>query len=412
MSKSPEFQPQFQEIAHYSLDELTSLEEKLTREFRSLGEKYLTARLSRINTMIDKLNNSIKLSVANDKNWLKIYNFEIETINNIKTNTEDLVLMNNGMLTPTNDILKSVDEYEEELKEIFKNLQSPLDFDDTITRSDSDHQEISAKLPFPYLFTQLFAPHRQYLKTVINEKDYQTKLIGNVSKGNSVVIWKQYYTNMIKRKQELTQQTLDDLNRLYREYHHLDSQRVMENHNKYYYRSVLSPQELVKTFNTSSRRELDAFKGNHDSDYVNLDTRLIQKNKIELTSIRRDIKDKNRHVYKLDETRSLLKRKLKNQEDEVAKRIKPCDGLDPNDIEQDLWLLKRKEVIEDDDESEDYDDEDAEYEEQSPEQKELRDKYTQLLGLSTATETPLIISDLPPVEKFPRLIDGLNYKLK
>ena len=36
------------------------------------------------------------------------------------TNTEDLIISNNGDLKNKPDLLKSIDEYQEELKEIFK----------------------------------------------------------------------------------------------------------------------------------------------------------------------------------------------------------------------------------------------------------------------------------------------------
>lgn len=109
-----------EEVANMSVDELTNLEQQLASEFNTLSKEYLESRLSRINTILDKLNSLIKYATANDKSWLKIYNFEIETINSIMTNTEDLIISNNGDLKNKPDLLKSIDEYQEELKEILK----------------------------------------------------------------------------------------------------------------------------------------------------------------------------------------------------------------------------------------------------------------------------------------------------
>lgn len=112
--------------------------------------------------MLEKLNSLIKLATANDKSWLKIYNFEIETINNIMTNTEDLIMVGNKTIPNKPDLLKSMDEYEVELREIFSNLQSPFDFDDTFkydngeisSKLENTHRHLS-KLPFPFCLTKV-----------------------------------------------------------------------------------------------------------------------------------------------------------------------------------------------------------------------------------------------------------------
>lgn len=150
-----------EEVANMSVDELTNLEQQLASEFNTLSKEYLESRLSRINTILDKLNSLIKYATANDKSWLKIYNFEIETINSIMTNTEDLIISNNGDLKNKPDLLKSIDEYQEELKEIFKNLQSPFDFDSTFRYDNDDKLNDGSnpnlsKLPFSHLFNDYF----------------------------------------------------------------------------------------------------------------------------------------------------------------------------------------------------------------------------------------------------------------
>ena len=60
-----------EEVANMSVDELTNLEQQLASEFNTLSKEYLESRLSRINTILDKLNSLIKYATANDKSWLK-----------------------------------------------------------------------------------------------------------------------------------------------------------------------------------------------------------------------------------------------------------------------------------------------------------------------------------------------------
>jgi len=429
-----EVNPQaIRELPKMTSAELAGLERLVAAEFRDLGRSYIQARLVRINQMIEKLLQLIKLATANDKNWLKIYNFEIETINNITTNTEDLVLVKDGVLLSKADLLKSVDEYEEELKEIFKNLQSPLDFDESLNKPEE------SRLPFPYLFDQVFQDHKTGLKTIINEKDYQTRLLKTLSKSNSSIIWKQYFHKMCARKRQLIDETMDELYQLERQYRHHDS-RVIHYRNQHYYRSVLSTNDLVRSYddkpfnttkvNTTNTTDLDEIvPNNRDPNYANLDNMYLQKNKIEMTNIRRDILNKF-HNFSYSQC-------FDDQVPNKRTKLQTCSGLSENQIDQDLFLISKGireqdgesvddvvDVQEDVEDEEDEDEEDEEDEDESNEEEddddeedededvsengmneELAEKYRHLLGVD---KSPGLLSaaplKMPPLEAFPNLL--------
>ncbi|KAK6456756.1 uncharacterized protein RJT20DRAFT_126807 [Scheffersomyces xylosifermentans] len=475
MVNKPEFEVStLTKIPTMTVDELTELENELADEFSSLSKSYISSRLSRIDKLLEKIGNSIKVATANDKNWLKIFNFEIETINNIKTNTEDLILLNSGYIHNKGDILKSIEEYEEELKEIFKNLQSPLDFDETLgdvefeqgTKEDSSN----TKLPFPYLFDKFFKPHKRSLQTIINEKDYQSRLIYNNSKGNAAIIWKSYYYNLMRHKQELVQETYNELNNLYKEYHHLNEQEVNKRSAQNYYRSVVTPNDLKRSYddgpnnrynhtilNTTNTHDYKLiFANNRDSNYANTDNQYLQKNKIELTSIKTNILNKSKRFERQQERGLTLQRDTIEEKETVSKnsredlpplkriKLNTCLGLVDDDIEADLKLLRNEiknknepqaikpevfteeadieiensrisddeksgnedsneDISDDEDDYDDGDDSDemSDIEELTKEEQELKIKYKKLLGLGSDPASMFTIPDLPPLDQFP-----------
>ncbi|KAI5960594.1 uncharacterized protein KGF55_004487 [Candida pseudojiufengensis] len=282
-----------QDFESMPIKQLNEIEDKIKNEFKNLSKKYIKNRISRINSIIDKLKNSIKITQDNDKSWLKIYNFEIETINNILTNTEDLIMIKNGTLKNKPDLL-NLEEYEEELKEIFQNLQSPFDFDNTFkydnneiyqklnnNNNNENENENLSKIPFPFAFNECFKPYRDELRSINFSKDYESQLIKNSYKSNSVIIWKQYYTNLINSKTDLMNQTNHKLTELYKDHHLLNSTKNQVAYNDYYYRTLNS---------------IDCFKNDKDSKYSSSNknkSNQTPKNKIELSMIRQDILKNN-----------------------------------------------------------------------------------------------------------------------
>lgn len=451
-----------QDLQQLSVEQLNQYQDKISREFKLLSKDYLNKRLSRINVMLDKLTSLIKLATANDKSWLKIYNFEIETINNIMTNTEDLIMVGNKTISNKPDLLKLMDEYEVELQEIFTNLQSPFDFDDTFKFDNGEidkelnnsHPHLS-KLPFPFLFNQSFKPHRDELKSISLEKDYQLKLIRNNCRNNSTIVWNQYYMKLNQYKNKLLDNAQRDLNQLYKDYHQLNESRNEELLDRYYYRSLISPQYLLElidnSINMTNTDDLEAIvKTNHDSNYVELDTRLNPKNKIELSMIRQQDKCNDNLV---GATHAAIKRryskafKLRNGD---TAAVAFAYGTNQSRVDDDLQLIRRKircqnemkqhGSMRDEDDNvysrtlHDYSDEedareeqgdkaeengtekqnDGDYEEimeeydveedMTPAQLEERKIYKHVLNnRPNSTSSKFRMLELPPLENFPRL---------
>lgn len=378
-------------------EDLLKLEKDIGGEFANLAKSYINGRLVRIHHMIDSLNQSIRLVSLNDRNWLKIYNFEIETINNIKTNTEDLILVNDGLLTNKPDLIQTIDEYEEELIEVFKSLQSPLNFDDSIS------SQKNSKLALPHLFDSFSKNHQQNLQTIVNEKNYQINLYKNLFDSNSTIVWKQYFHKLKSRKQELIDQTLNELYNLNKQYHGQDQNIKYNRKIQNYYKSLLSPQELIDNdaqINTINSNNLSTItKNNRDPNYAN-DNTYINKNKIELSDTRKDI---------INQTNS-----FESQQNFSNKRIKlsTCSGLSHNQIDHDLYLIN--ENIDEYSEDSDDNDNDNEIDEEedlkrielmnqaTKAEDELTKNYQKLLGMDRSpSPKSSMVFELPPLEKFP-----------
>lgn len=385
-------------LEEMSAEELQNYQNEISSEFKHLSRQYIESRLVRINAMIEKLQYLIKLATANEKSWSKIYNFEVETINNIMTNTEDLIMVENGSIPSKPDLLKSLLEYEEELREIFKNLQLPFDYDDTFkydndelirkfsgnngnegeikqkekgsvleleteskkmltnenlannmksikqSKDDSDisntSQELS-KFPFPLLFNQIFQPHRDNLKSIGKFKDYQSQLIQNNSENNSTIAWKQYYHKVMNKRNELRTKVNHELVQLYKEKNNLNQEAIQQSMDQEYYKSLISISDISGSKNdainstTTSNLAL-LMKYNHDSHYMSLDNRLLPKNKIELSHLRRDVQYKTHKV-------ELMKNNVKRHYGNVFGPDDQLIQLDAkNDIDDDIMQIRRQ----------------------------------------------------------------------
>ncbi|CAI5756720.1 unnamed protein product [Candida verbasci] len=408
-------------VINLSVDELNQLESKIESNFKSISSTYLNDRLIRLNCLIEKLSNSIKIANANDKSWSKIFNFEIESINNIMTNTEDLILDFNKP-----DLVKTLNEYQDELQDVFSNLQSPFDFDDTFKYNQHLESPHLSKLPFPSLFNQFFENHRKRIKTINNEKDYQERLIKLNSKNQSVIIWKQYYNKIIAQKHELLTSLNEELSQLYKDYNHLNEYENLRLNNQYYYRSLIPPHRVNKSINLdihnlSTRNISQLMNTYHDSNYTNLDTRLVSRNKIELSQISQNIKKSGKFVNYIKHG---IKRSIEEEAINPSKkfRINKDEG-DQDALDHDIQQLRKSidnkdfkyessDLIESEIDS-DYDSDDWEYieeiideeDELSPEEKAIRKKYKSIINDKNqeTTRDNSIQFKLPPLEMFPEL---------
>lgn len=354
------------EIPYLSVKQLTELENKLAAEYRFLSKEYVSGRLVRINKILTSLTLKINNITANNKNWVDIYNFEIETINNILTNTENLILFSNGQIKNCGNFLKTIDEYEEEVNEIFNNLQNALDFEKSDKQKNNSLSMINDfNFPFCHFFNEIHLNYTDYLQSVINNKNYQAKLIFNNIKSSSKLIWEQYFYNLINYKQFLIDKTTNDLSLLHKEYYHVNSnemkQKMINYNNKVLLFSTNSKQNNLynKSLNGDS-------KINFDSGILNFDKFSLFTNKIELSEIKKNIlksfknfyESQNRYPNEYDSDSNNVMKKKKSSNESLAelplkkkkycKRtwLNNCVGLKDHEIEQDLYLLRNYQFFE------------------------------------------------------------------
>ncbi|CAK9435546.1 uncharacterized protein LODBEIA_P02730 [Lodderomyces beijingensis] len=352
-------------IEQMPLEQLNNYQDEIAAEFKKLSRQYVESRLSRITSMIDKLGESIELAQGNNKSWLKIYNFEVEIINNMITNTEDLIMVSNGTMPSKPDLVKNLDEYEEELKEIFRSMRSPFDFDatfkyETKELQDDDNQQKAdcgaasatsatsatsanklSNLPFPYLFNDIFQPHRTNLKCITKSKDYQTELIKRTCCSNATITWKQYHSKVAAKKQKLILKTNHQLNELYKEYNQLNQSHLQETMDRYYYNSLLTPERIASLANDGVKGNngdvAAMLRRNHDSTYVTKGSRLLPKNEHELSSIRQELHANGKRA---EQVRAGIKRSY-NEAFIPPDLVNYANDGDGDELDGDLNAIKR-----------------------------------------------------------------------
>lgn len=315
------------DFSNLSREEKQKLQTSISEEFDKLGREYLEARLLRITSLLDSINNSIKTTRSNDKKWQQIFSFEMETINKLKYNVEDLTKIDNDQEIVKNEVLKNFQEYEEELREIFENVQGPLALDDSIKNDEEElHAQLnedndiqSNRIVFPYMFEKVFSPFKRALNTLANENVYNTNLIHTSSKAHAKIIWKQYRNDVIRKKQELIQKTTDELSQLNAEYMHLRDNKLTTDSWKQYYRSVIPTDQFISS-------------ASRDTTYMNLDNQYLHNNRIEMTNIKRHITEES----------ALFEPQAEDEQGRKRIKLSICAGLSTNEIDADLMSMKQK----------------------------------------------------------------------
>lgn len=410
-------------LAHSSIEELTNFEDDISKQFNSLSKEYLNSRVARINHLINSINYFISKFAEDETEWLEVFSTQTETINNIKTNTEDLILScKTGSI---NDICDTLDEYEDTLNYLFQNIRSPLSFlgnykVNILSRGDAANR--ARQLPFEGQFDNVIRPYGNDLKSILGESHYNHLLLESNTRANSTIIWKQYQSDLVAYKNKLINETYEQLNDLYKEYHNVNKGELNNKDKEQYYRSVISPADLKRSYDTVNRDS--AVSNNHDN-YYDSNNSYFKKNKIELTN------EKYRILSQLE--RFERSQAAHANTSNIGYKLNSCSGLSDNEIVNDIHLLRnsianKSIVIEEEPDliepQTDTNEEDQEITEES-----LKQKYKQLLSMSpdtvsqpkpkslrsiladsspplSATGPPkLNIPELPPLEAFPKLQD-------
>lgn len=273
--------------------ELAAIEQRLSSEFTNLSREYLVARQQRINEMLASLTHYVKVFSDNEKNWLKVYSFEKEAIESIRTNVEDLVLDQQGL--GEKHVLHTLQEYETELAEVLRNVQLPLDITDPVSGMD---------LPYKEQFVKIVQPYHTHLEAASNENAYQTNMLQAHVHGQRKILWNQYLRAVLDYKNDLIAQTEHQLQKLHSEYHGRVPSQLHRIDSAIYNRGVVPISALRE-----HDRNTDGFYG--------VDNRWYQNNRVELTNIRRSV--------------------LANIS---AKALDSCHGLLESEIDSDLALMR------------------------------------------------------------------------
>ncbi|CUM53252.1 uncharacterized protein AC631_04263 [Debaryomyces fabryi] len=409
-------------LTHSSIEELTNFENDISQEFNSLSKEYLNSRVIRINHLINSLSYFISKVSEDETEWLEVFNTQTETINNIKTNTEDLIL--SSKTGSVKNICDTLDEYEDTLKYLFQNIQSPLSLLGNYKVNFLAKGDVANKgrqLPFEGQFDNVIRPYGNDLKSILGESHYNHLLLESTTRANSTVIWKQYKSDLVAYKNKLINETYEQLNDLYKEYHNVNEGEQKNKNKEQYYRSVISQADLKRSYDAANSDT--AVSNNHDN-YYDSNNSYFKKNKIELTN------EKYRILSKLE--RFEKSQAAHSNTSNISYKLNSCSGLSSNEIANDINLLRNsianKSIINDEEEVDfiepqtDTNEEDQEITEES-----LKQKYKQLLSMSsdtvsqpkpkslrsiladssppiTATTLPkLQIPDLPPLEAFSKL---------
>lgn len=365
-------------LAHSSIEELTNFEDDISKEFSSLSKEYLNSRVARINHLINSINYFISKLTEDETEWQEVFSTQTETINNIKTNTEDLIL--STKTGSANDICDTLDEYEDTLKYLFQNIRSPLSFlgnykVNILSRGEANK---ARQLPFEGQFDNVIKPYTNDLKSILGESHYNHLLLESNTRANSTVIWKQYHSDLVAYKNKLINETYEQLNDLYKEYHNVNKGELNNKDKEQYYRSVVSSADLKRSYDTANRDT--AVSNNHDN-YYDSNNSYFKKNKIELTN----------EKYKI---LSQIKRFERSQAahantSNIGYKLNSCSGLSDNEIANDIHLLRNsianKSSINEEEPDIIEPQTDTNEEDQEMTEESLKQKYKQLLSMSSDT---------------------------
>ena len=408
-------------LAHSSIEELTNFEDDISKQFNSLSKEYLNSRVARINHLINSINYFISKLAEDETEWLEVFSTQTETINNIKTNTEDLIL--SSKTGSVNDICDTLDEYEDTLKYLFQNIRSPLSFlgnykVNILSRGDVANK--ARQLPFEGQFDNVIRHYGNDLKSILGESHYNHLLLESNTRANSTIIWKQYQSDLVAYKNKLINETYEQLNDLYKEHHNVNKGELNNKNKEQYYRSVISPTDLKRSYDTANRDP--AVSNNHDN-YYDSNNSYFKKNKIELTN------EKYRILSQLE--RFERSQAAHANTSNISYKLNSCSGLSDNEIVNDIHLLRNsianKSIINEEEPDIIEPQTDTNEEDQEITEESLKQKYKQLLSMSSDTVShpkpkslrsiladsspPLLatglpklnIPELPPLEAFPKL---------
>lgn len=275
---------QLKSITANDPEHLRQMENQIQQEFRELVRNYLEKRVNKVNAMMKNIDSSIKELQQNDNQWEKVFKFENEAIDSMKSNLE--LLLNGGGI-------KDYLLYEQEINEIITNISNPKTFDNILNESN--------KLEFDNFFKPSLENSNQEIDMVFNESQYQKSLVHKNLEKNKNIIWLQYREKLMAEKERLIEESLKELHDLNKSYHREDITKDYEQDWDHYHKSLLSINDLK-----------------HDNPNYNI---------YELTNIRRNIISRLGD-NKLSQLESLSEIETNNDLKMMRGELKPVEDVD------------------------------------------------------------------------------------
>lgn len=298
-------------------DQLSQLEDLLSNEFQSLSRQYLHAREARINAMLLLIDRQVKKIQQKDNDWTQKYNYEVDLIERLATNTESKILSGKSSRSYINP-----DEFDLEVNELMASLILPTELDDIFGEREKD-------LPFAPQFSRIIAQYRDQLQALTNQKVYQNSLVdGNVEKYKAIV-WKVYKRNSSEHRQALIDKTYQELSELYQEYHGVKENQLANLDADSYYRS------LVLTYDMSGNdEEQQRLAAQNIDSYYDVDNRYSKNNRIQVTDAKLSALADLAKFHEQQEQYSIP------QVEDAKVKLSGLQGLTEDETDADLQLLR------------------------------------------------------------------------
>lgn len=318
-SDTAPFEPsEITKLPSMSLEQLINIEEKLAREFSTLSKDYLLARKSRLEFCIRHAQEQINAAQLHDQKWAAIYTAETKKIETLNNALENHILKKRPH--PLGD---------DELEDLLSHIESPLSLDDLFVRRKS-------KLPFATYFERMITPYETQLNAFKNENKYQSNLIDQNVRRYKLITWRQYRRDIVEHRRKLIEDTCQELNDLYEEYHGVKANKLATEDWSKYFRSVVPVTDMGSEGLIQKRLKRD----NIDS-YYDIDNPFYKKNKIRLTKIKSDSLQELGHFELSQQSQSIPQCESANV------KLASCSGLSRSEVDDDLLILRQAKSVKD-----------------------------------------------------------------
>lgn len=305
-------------------EQLSQLEELLSKEFSDLSGEYLKARETRVDDILATIDCQIKRCKAKDQEWTQKYNYESDLIDRLANNTENQILAGSKG-TGSHRTISSVQKFDREVTDLMSSLVLPIELDDIFGAREG-------QLPFAPQFHRIIQQYRIQLDALINHKEYQENLVDQNVEKTKAILWKQYRREALEHRQRLIDETYLELNELYKEYHGIKDNNFFNVNADKYYRSVVSVDDMKQDAEEKQQRR---FSLENTDSYYDIDSRYYKINRIQITDTKMAALDR------VNRFEAQQRNYLIPQVEEADVKLSGLQGLTKEETESDLMLLRK-----------------------------------------------------------------------